>query len=611
MNTVGLHVDSVVNALGWTLLHFLWQGAAIAAVYAILCVVFNAGRANLRYNLGVLALFLMLLMPALTFLSIFQLPVAQGGPGEPLLSFSVQAAGAQATAWLATNWLAELGVWFDLLIPWAVAGWLAGVALLSRRLFKEWRQVKQLVRHNVKPLPANWQRVADSLHRLFGIRVVVRVLESGRASVPIVLGWLKPVILVPSSAILGLSQQQLEMLLAHEFAHIRRMDYLINLLQIFVETVLFYHPAVRWLSRRVRDERELCCDELVVELKGDSLVYAHALAGMEELRSLTPSIGMAASGGQLLTRIHRLSAAPVPQKGVLHWVVGLAVMASGLGMFAATRSALVTVGERGATVELTAPAEVSSLALAEKPVAEPMDSTNEAPPRQLASIPVDSPAVERPKEWMSEAPVVSVELVPQNPDPAPVTPVRMGGVDTRAVPAARQSDRAVLPDSFASAAPLLAAKPASIPGAVRPEPIRKPTAEDSSAGRPVFTGGRLLSGKQPRFSRKARLRGTEGWVTVRYTIDRNGRVRDAQTLESSNGRIFNKAVHRALATWQFEPFRQDGKVVERSVTRTIQFRIDPDAKIASGCVVVTGSRLCKAKRDLDIGADRLYQAKAN
>lgn len=609
MNAVSLYVDSVVNALGWTLLHFLWQGAAIAALYAILCAAFNASKAKLRYNLGVLALFLMLLMPALTFLSIYQLPVAQG---EPLLSFSVQAAGTQATAWLATSWLAELGVWFDLLIPWAVAGWLAGVALMSRRLFKEWRQLKQLVRHNVNPLPANWQRVADSLHRLFGIRVVVRVLESGRASVPIVLGWLKPVILVPSSAILGLSQQQLEMLLAHEFAHIRRMDYLINLVQIFVETVLFYHPAVRWLSRRVRHERELCCDELVVELKGDSLVYAQALAGMEELRSLTPSIGMAASGGQLLTRIHRLSAAPVPQKGVLHWVVGLAVMASGVGMFAATRSALVTVGERGATVELTAPAEVSSFPLAEKPVAQPMDSTNEAPPRQLASIRVDSPAVERPKEWMSEAPVVSVELVPQNPDPAPLTPVRMGGVDTPAVPAARQSDRTALPDSLAASAALpLAAKPASIPGAVRPEPISTPAAEDSSAGGPVVTGGRLLSGKQPRFPRKARLRGTEGWVTVRYTIDRNGRVRNAKTLDSSNGRIFNKTVHRALGTWQFEPFRQDGKVIERSVTRTIQFRIDPDAKIASGCVVVTGSRLCKAKRDPDIGADRLYQAKAN
>lgn len=120
-----------------------------------------------------------------------------------------------------------------------------------------------------------------------------------------------------------------------------------------------------------------------------------------------------------------------------------------------------------------------------------------------------------------------------------------------------------------------------------------------------------MSGKQPRFPRKARLRGTEGWVTVRYTIDRDGRVRDARTLASSNGRIFSKTVHRALATWQFEPFRRDGKVVEQSATRTIQFRIDPDAKIVSGCVMATGSRLCKRKRNPDIGEDRLYQAKAN
>ena len=607
MNTVSLHVDSVVNALGWTLLHFLWQGAAIAAAYAILSLAFKGCRANVRYNLGVLALFLMLLTPVLTFLSIFQLPVVQTGLGEPLLSFSVQAAGAQST-----SWLGGLGLWFDLLTPWAVAGWLAGVALMSRKLFKEWSQVKQLVRHNVKPLPANWQRVADSLHRLFGIRVVVRVLESGNASVPMVLGWLKPVILVPSSAILGLSQQQLEMLLAHEFAHIRRMDYLVNLLQIFVETLLFYHPAIRWLSARVRHERELCCDELVVELKGDSLVYARALAGMEELRSLrpSPSIGMAASGGHLLTRISRLSAAPVPQKGVLHWIVGLAVMTTGLGMFAATHVTLVTVGEPGTPIEVTAPAKVSTVPLPETPVPPTTELTSIAPP--LATLRVESADVDRPQEPVNEVPAVPVEPVPQEPDSVPITPTRMGDVDRPAVPAANRAVRPPLPnDGSAGDEQPPAETPASIPEAIAPQSTASPTTEVTSVDDPVITGGWMLSGKQPKFPRKARLRGTEGWVTVRYTIDRDGRVRDARTLESSNGRIFSKTVHRALATWQFEPFRQDGKVVEQTVTRTIQFRIDPDAKIISGCVLATGSRLCKTKRNADIRQDRLYQARAN
>ena len=605
MNTLGFHFDSVVNALGWTLLHFLWQGAAIAAVYAMLSMAFKASRANVRYNLGVLALFLMLLMPVLTFLSIYQVPIAQSGLVDPLLSFSVQAAGAQPT-----GWLGELGVWFDLLTPWAVACWLAGVALTSRKLFREWSQLKQLVRHNVKPLPANWQRVADSLHRLFGIRVVVRVLESGKASVPMVLGWLKPVILVPSSAILGLSQQQLEMLLAHEFAHIRRLDYLVNLLQIFVETMLFYHPAIRWLSARVRHERELCCDELVVELKGDSLVYARALAGMEELRSLTPSISLAASGGQLLTRISRLSVAPVPQKGILHWIVGLAVMATGLGMFGATHFALVTVGESGTPVEITAPSEVSSVALPVTPVPSPTDSTNVAPAPELATLRLESPDAGMPKESMSAASPVSVELVPQDPESVSVAPTRIGGLVTPVAPAATREDRPASPGASTREAPP-AEIPANIPETIAPQPTASATTEDPSVDGPVVTGGRLLSGKQPRFPRKARLRGTEGWVTVRYTIDRDGRVRDARTLESSNGRIFSKTVHKALATWQFEPFRQDGKVVEHSVTRTIQFRIDPDAKIVSGCVMATGSRLCKTRRDPDISKDRLYQAKAN
>ena len=125
---------------------------------------------------------------------------------------------------------------------------------------------------------------------------------------------MKPVVLLPASALAGLTPQQLEAILAHELAHIRRHDYLVNLLQTLVETLLFYHPAVWWLSRRIRIERENCCDDLAVSLCGDPCTYARALADLEALRGPARSLAMAANGGSLLQRVRRLLGAPTSRR---------------------------------------------------------------------------------------------------------------------------------------------------------------------------------------------------------------------------------------------------------------------------------------------------------
>ncbi len=121
-----------------------------------------------------------------------------------------------------------------------------------------------------------------------------------------VIGWVRPVILLPASALTGLTPQQLEAIIAHELAHIRRHDYLINMLQALVETLLFYHPAVWWVSRRIRQEREHCCDDLAVAVCGDAFAYARALLEMERLRAAGPQLAVAANGGLLMNRIQRL-----------------------------------------------------------------------------------------------------------------------------------------------------------------------------------------------------------------------------------------------------------------------------------------------------------------
>ncbi|MCK4850448.1 MAG: hypothetical protein KAT11_03810, partial [Phycisphaerae bacterium] len=163
-----------------------------------------------------------------------------------------------------------------------------------------------------------------------GITRTVRMLESALVEVPTVVGWLKPVILIPASSLMGISPQQLEAVLLHELAHIRRFDYPVNLLQTLAETLGFYHPAVWWVSRRIRVERENCCDDVAVQALGDKLRYARALARMEENRKRAPELAVAANGSSLLHRVGRLLGYPGHEKARLSqsWPVALVVIAA-------------------------------------------------------------------------------------------------------------------------------------------------------------------------------------------------------------------------------------------------------------------------------------------
>jgi TonB family protein len=163
-----------------------------------------------------------------------------------------------------------------------------------------------MLRQRGAPADAAILEMVAGLGKRMGLTRPVHVLISALADGPSVVGWIRPVILLPSATLLGLTPQQLEAVLAHEIAHIRRYDYLVNILQIVAETLLFYHPAVWWASARIRHERELCCDDLAVRSCGDALCYARALTTLEKLRVLTPNLAMGSTGGSLIYRIQRL-----------------------------------------------------------------------------------------------------------------------------------------------------------------------------------------------------------------------------------------------------------------------------------------------------------------
>ena len=295
----------VVQALAWALVHFVWQGTVIG--FAAFVALRTTRPAAARYAIGVGALALMLAAPVATFLILANSPAIaashQVPPAAPVAPVQPQPVVHESTNDAA---LAQGSSPFRVspeLLAVGVMSWLGGVAFFSTRLFGGWLVARGVARRTVKPAADHIQMIARELAARLRVRRAVRVLESTAVVVPVMVGWLKPAIVLPVAALASLTPSQLEALIAHELAHVRRHDYLVNVLQSMAEAVLFYHPAVWWLSRQVRADRELCCDDLAVGLC-DRLVYATALTDLASLS--TPRIALAATDGHLLNRVRRI-----------------------------------------------------------------------------------------------------------------------------------------------------------------------------------------------------------------------------------------------------------------------------------------------------------------
>jgi GWxTD domain-containing protein len=285
----------VARALGWTLFHFLWEGIAIAAALALLLLFVRPARA--RYAAACVALAAMLGAFGFTFARV--LPEQAPGPVHGQLRLPPPPDPTSGSPTPHVRFQAS-----DLL-PWIVPVWLAGVLLLHFRTLAGWMAARRLRRSGVCLAPSAWQERLTGLARAVRLAMPVALLESCRVDVPLVVGYLRPAILVPLGMLSAMPTDHVEAILLHELAHIRRRDYLVNLLQAVAENLLFYHPAVWWISSVIRTERENCCDDLVVAVRGNAHDYAIALTALEESRWTGEPV-LAATGGNLMKRIHRL-----------------------------------------------------------------------------------------------------------------------------------------------------------------------------------------------------------------------------------------------------------------------------------------------------------------
>ena len=283
----------LIPALGWSLLYFVWQGLAVGALAALGLWLLRGADARARYAVCALALLACVGIPLAHLLFLL------GAVALPSSGLSV----AALNAWM----------------PALVLAWSAGVALMSLRLLLGLAWVARLRRQAVAA-PAVWQQRLDTLALRMGLRYPVPLRLHGALAGPVTVGFFRPLVLLPASLLSGMPVPLLEALLAHELAHVRRWDYLLNLLQSVAEALLFFHPVVWWLSARLRVERELVADALAAQSLPDPAQLASALHQLS-LQAGTRQHGgllLSARGGTLLTRIQRLMA-PAPMPGRAGW----------------------------------------------------------------------------------------------------------------------------------------------------------------------------------------------------------------------------------------------------------------------------------------------------
>lgn len=547
-----------VDVLGAVLLHFLWQGAALGLLYALLRPLCASVIA--RYRVGMIMLLGLALCPLMTLLYAWP---AGGVSAAVTTGVTSALAGSVSAIDLsgATDWGPRQ------LLPWLVAVWMGGVVVIAMRWLWDWRRLARLVRYPTTPLP-EWDAALKKMCERFGLKRPVRLLASDRVSTPMLFGWITPVILLPLSMLSGFTPHQIELIIAHELGHVRRWDYLANLMQVVIETVLFYHPVVHWICRDVRNARENCCDDLVLRLaKGNPIAYARTLADLEELRHEVTSPALGASGGVLLARIRRIVSVegpdPLPRNN--GWAV----------LLIAAALVCIAVRPQHAVPDLIRPDLLVALANA---------------PAQGLAILSGNPRLARTalsgKPKITGATVTVVDLKPLLIATTPRIADAAAPLDTSArvpVQIARPTvDRVAL----AAITPVRDIAPSRSLTVIGTLPD---TVDLAHTLAPEFPARRHVV--PPVYPLRAMSSRLEGNVELQYGIGADGSVHDVQVLHAHPEGIFDAAAQVALSQWRFEP--SASRDANFRYSQIFTFTLSGASTPKQACRQVIGSLICR------------------
>jgi beta-lactamase regulating signal transducer with metallopeptidase domain/beta-lactamase class D len=315
----------LVQQIGWSLIHSVWQDALIALGLMAILKLLSHAKPQSRYFIACVALAAMIILPAVTTYVLHTRQTASLDivvDDDSAVAVSVDSrlqniraigneriVGTQKIDWI-NQTITEAGNTSERVekfLPWLILSWMVGVVIYAIKLGGSLFCAANLRRLTVTPSNPKLEDMVNELTSRLSIKRKIKICESSLINVPMTTGWLYPLILIPPSSLLGLTPFQLQMIIAHELIHIKRFDFLINFLQSVVEILLFFHPAAIWTSKKIREEREYVCDDLTLALCKDSVGYARALTKVARFQRQAEQLAVAAtSGGELKDRIYRL-----------------------------------------------------------------------------------------------------------------------------------------------------------------------------------------------------------------------------------------------------------------------------------------------------------------
>jgi len=304
-----------VNQIGAGLIHFVWQASVIAIVTGILMILFRNSSSQTRYIICYLSLLSMIILPCTTVCFDVRGPIntfriVQDEVLSPVQVKDITWGGKFiGTQYRRSEILAaskrNVFYYINTYIPHFTLTWLIGVILLSMYHVFGFFRLQKSVRRTQQYIHPYWKTRIECLLARLGLKQKIQIYLLPSLEIPVVFGCLKPILLIPVSFFTGMDDKYIEAIILHELAHIQRYDYFLNMLQMIIEILGFFHPAVWWLSGRIRAERENCCDDIVVKTMGDKFIYVKSLVQLEELR-YNRSVMVAANGGNLHRRVARI-----------------------------------------------------------------------------------------------------------------------------------------------------------------------------------------------------------------------------------------------------------------------------------------------------------------
>lgn len=625
MTFLTMLLDSpLLTSLAKTLLHFLWQGTLIAFVLYLALNALHKSKSELRYLCALTSLVACIIAPLATFFWFYrpEITVVLTDPiliGQSLESVTIDSVFTYLN--------------LDTVLPITGILWIAGVFYLSVHLIFELFSVYQLPRRDViKPEPDILQ-IFNRLAAQLQVNQLTRLLISLKAEVPMVVGFLRPVVLLPLSMSSGLTHAQLEMLLAHELAHVKRHDYLVNFLQTLLEITLFFHPLVKWISTQIRIEREYCCDDIAVHTCGNVLAYATALTEAESIRSENiPALAMAATGGDLKNRVLRIvDRTDCANKFTRSWhsmvLAALVGVTLPVVLFSAHAAYLHRVDEafNAKIVDKETDVRVKFVSAKERKA-----PTNE---NTVGKVIISSNVVhdevqsfaqttEQSKSNETVFPAEHQEVIDDTASSQTVisdSDVQAKDNTKPSFETQSTSDDSLLVEVEVDSEPMPAnvvEEPASL--AIETVDLNQQTAAQDSLTEPLqfvekleisetelpkvkiasreqlvtIVAPTLVRNARPNYPRMAVAKRAEAEVLVSFTVGVNGTISELSFDNHVPG-YFKRSVRKALREWRFEPGTIDGEIAAIRLSRIFTFS-DPMGEIeGSTRLKVTGSRIFK------------------